>query len=405
MTKQKKLRADNTYIITTDSTDNPKLGAKILSNGRRESLFLDSYLGFTVDTSKTGRTYKRVINRRQFLKLYLFTSPQNAAERQHNKETLALAKKIRYEKSQQLLEVSEGYLLRKQCDINFLDFFAEYISHYQKKDRNVMRLALNRFCDFLQDKPECKHFTSGIKPRQLTKEMMLCFAKYLQSRSKGGGAKTIFQRFKTVINHAIEQDVLQKNPCQGVTIVVDNDLLRKDILSAEEIRKLIDTHYDGENAEVRRAFIFCLYCGLRFCDVRELTFANIDVSNQLLRFEQNKTKGHSANSGVVIHLNHNLFRLIGATETKEKNAPVFALPSYSTASLALKKWVTTAGISKHITWHCARHSFATKLVANGVDIRTVASLLGHSGLAHTSKYTHTVDRLKADAINSLDFGF
>jgi len=52
-------------------------------------------------------------------------------------------------------------------------------------------------------------------------------------------------------------------------------------------------------------------------------------------------------------------------------------------------------------FHCARHSFAVNILNNGANIKTVASLLGHSGLKHTEKYTRAVDKLKEDAINSL----
>lgn len=54
-----------------------------------------------------------------------------------------------------------------------------------------------------------------------------------------------------------------------------------------------------------------------------------------------------------------------------------------------------------ITFHCARHSFAVNILNNGANIKTVASLLGHSGLKHTEKYTRAVDSLKEAAINSL----
>jgi site-specific recombinase XerD len=68
---------------------------------------------------------------------------------------------------------------------------------------------------------------------------------------------------------------------------------------------------------------------------------------------------------------------------------------------ALNRWVKRAGINKHITWHCARHSFAVNILNNGANIKTVASLLGHSGLRHTEKYTRAVDSLKQQAIASL----
>ncbi len=67
----------------------------------------------------------------------------------------------------------------------------------------------------------------------------------------------------------------------------------------KKYKKLAACHYDNENPNVRRAFIFCLYCGLRFCDVkRPFTYKNVDYANRLLKFEQSKTKGHSASSGV-----------------------------------------------------------------------------------------------------------
>jgi putative integrase len=174
------------------------------------------------------------------------------------------------------------------------------------------------------------------------------------------------------------------------------------VLSQEEIQQLISTHYELENSNIRRAFILCLYCGLRFCDVKDLTFSNVDYSNKLLKFEQNKTKGHSANSSVVIPLNDGLLKLIGEPQQQDnRHELIFILPKYPTCSKALKRWVKRAGINKHISWHCARHSFAVNILNNGANIKTVSSLLGHSGLRHTEKYTRAVDSLKQEAINSL----
>lgn len=169
-------------------------------------------------------------------------------------------------------------------------------------------------------------------------------------------------------------------------------------MSIEEMQRLITTHYEGESTDIRRAFIFCMYSGLRWCDVKDLTFGNVDYSNRLLRFEQAKTKGHSSASGVVIPLNDGLLGLIGKGE---RDALIFPLPSHTMCLKALRHWTKRAGIDKHITWHCARHSFAVNILNNGANIKTVASLLGHSGLKHTEKYTRAVDSLKEAAINSL----
>ena len=88
------------------------------------------------------------------------------------------------------------------------------------------------------------------------------------------------------------------------------------------VQKLMACHYDNENPTVRQAFIFCLYCGLRFCNVKDLTFKNVDYANRLLKFEQSKAKGHSASSGVVIPLNDGLLSIIGEAPT-DKNCLIF----------------------------------------------------------------------------------
>lgn len=383
-------------------TDNPKLKQKVLSDGNY-SLYLDYYLGrVDVKDEETGEIKSKVQRKREFLHLTLLASPRTPIERQQNKETLNLAQKIRFEREQELKESLHGYRLKRDRDINFLDYFQAYIDGYTKKDIRMVQIALSRFRDFLKDTPEYSKFAYKIKPEQINKDMIEAFTEYLQSRSVGEGARSIYQRFKKVIKYAIEHDVMLKNPCNGIVIKIDENILRKDVLSQDEIQRLIATHYDNENSNIQRAFIFCLYCGLRFCDVKDLTFANVDYSNKLLKFEQNKTKGHSASSGVVIPLNDGLLRLIGEPASDQsKDSLIFPLPSYEMCLKAIKRWVKRAGINKHISWHCARHSFAVNILNNGANIKTVASLLGHSGLKHTEKYTRAIDSLKQDAINSL----
>ena len=383
-------------------TDNPKLKQKVLSDGNY-SLYLDYYLGrVDVKDEETGEVKSKVQRKREFLHLTLLASPRTPIERQQNKETLNLAQKIRFEREQELKESLHGYRLKRDRDINFLDYFQAYIDGYTKKDIRMVQIALSRFRNFLKDTPEYSKFAYKIKPEQINKDMIEAFTEYLQSRSVGEGARSIYQRFKKVIKYAIEHDVMLKNPCNGIVIKIDGNILRKDVLSQDEIQGLIATHYDNENPNIQRAFIFCLYCGLRFCDVKDLTFANVDYSNKLLKFEQNKTKGHSASSGVVIPLNDGLLRLIGEpTSDQSKDSLIFPLPSYEMCLKAIKRWIKRAGINKHISWHCARHSFAVNILNNGANIKTVASLLGHSGLKHTEKYTRAIDSLKQDAINSL----
>ena len=380
---------------------NPKLEKRTLSDGSI-SLYLNYYLGreetpvlddvtkepilYETGPMKGKPKYKVTHHRKkEYLDLYLLAHPRKPADKEKNRQTLALAEKIRFEKEQQFKESQTGYRIMQNKDVNFYDYFQSYIDNYTKKDIRMMQIALQRFRDFMKDNKTYNIYEHRIKPNQLTKDMMKDFVVYLESRSEGEGARSIYQRFKKVVTYAVEHGVMSNNPCNGVSIKVDGQILRKDVLSPSEIVQLINTHYRYENPQVRNAFIFCLYTGLRFCDVKDLTYGNVDYQNKMLKFEQNKTKGHSGSSGVIIPLNDGLFEL----------------PTYESCCKSVKRWVKRAGINKHISWHCARHSFATNILDNGANIVTVANLLGHSGLKHTEKYLRAIDDRKREAINSL----
>ena len=171
---------------------------------------------------------------------------------------------------------------------------------------------------------------------------------------------------------------------QGFGVQVDNQVLHKDVLSMDEIQALIQCHYENENPNVRCTFILCLYCGLRFCDVKDLTYKNVDDTNRLLKFKQNKTKEHSVHSGVIIPLNDGLLSLMGEAP-ESLNSSIFSLLLYESCNKSIKRWVKHAATNKHISWHCARHSFAVNILNNGANTQTITSLLGHSRLKHTEK--------------------
>ena len=225
---KKELTAGQCYIISKNREENPKLGAKLLSDGR-ESLFLDFYFGFTMVYSSTqDKMVPKKQKRRESLNLYLWHSPRTPQQRQENKETLALADKIRRNRANDLAEPEKKVELQiKKADVNFLAYVQEYIDSYSKADVRVIQMALNRFKNFLRDTPEYSTFAGFIKPNQIDCDMIEAFTEYLQHTSTGEGAKTIYQRFKKVIRYAVANDVMRKNPCinkqgQNITIKVDD---------------------------------------------------------------------------------------------------------------------------------------------------------------------------------------
>lgn len=391
----------------------------VLKDGRI-SLYLEYYLGrsetpeldadgnqvYYTDGAMAGKPKYKVkhVRKKENLNLYLYANPKDQRERMQNRNTLAFAEKTRFEREQRFLEDREGYKFRRDTNVNFLDFFQKFINESRNAPShlNGSKVALNRFKSFLAETPKYLAYSTYIRPDQLTPEMMREFADYVNARGYGQGPLTIFNRFKRVVKLAFEQELMRKNPCDGIVIKFDKMAINKEFLTLEEIEKLVATHYLQENSIIQRAFLLTLFAGIRYCDVSRLTYRNVDYSTRTLRFEQKKTRGRSNHSHVVIPLSDALIELIGyLPDNATPDTLIFDLPTYIACNNALGTWVKHAGIKKHITWHCGRHSFAVNTLSAGANIKTVSSLLGHSTLSMTERYLHVIDSQKEDAINSL----
>ncbi|MFP4555559.1 MAG: tyrosine-type recombinase/integrase [Bacteroidales bacterium] len=353
-----------------------KLREKTNKNGTK-SLFLDIIAN--------GKRYKEYLG--ITLKL-----PRTPEERQVYKESKELAETIRAKKQLELQAGEHGITPKYKGKVDFVEYFTRYVENYPHKDYRRMKGALVWFERFM-----AAQNIKAITAKQLNENHCKGFMEYLKTYLKGETPYNYFSKFRMVVRQAIKDKLIVENPTENVKAVRDGGL-KKETLSLKEIETLAKAHCP--NTEVKRAFLFSLYSGLRWVDVKELTYSNIDFTNGSLSFVQSKTKNTSRNSRVIMALSPMLVRLIG--EPKERKAKIFALPSHTGALKSLKKWVENAGITKNITWHCARHSFAVNLLSESkADVKTVASLLGHSGLKHIEVYTRAIDEKKAQAINSL----
>lgn len=360
-----KTKRSNTKIVT--------LREKVLSNGMI-SLYLDTF-----------RNGKRQY---EFLKIYLHSKPKNREEREKNQENLLLAEKIRNSRESELLHSENGMISPSKRKIDFIVFLDEYYKQYTKKDIRMIKNTSDRFKDFIGKK--------AITPSEITPELMTQYKDYLIEHYKGDTPSSYYKRFKKILTYATKQGVFTKNPASEITCS-ESKGLKKSILSVDEIISLSKT--ECGNPEIKRAFLFCLNTGIRFCDVIRIKYSNVDYGYKLLSFEQIKETGRSSASFQTIDLNENAIALIGSAKSQKDF--VFNLPSQSSCLKTLKTWTKKAGIQKNITWHSSRHSFATNLLISNTDIKTVSSLLGHSKLEHTQKYTHVVSELKKRAVNSL----
>ena len=157
--EQEKSRGKNSNLI---EEGNPRLLKRAVKSGAAYTLYLEY---------NYGKGHRRV----EALPLRLMLSTKTAIDNQRNKDTLELAKRIRYERSQEFLQQREGYRLKKDLSVNFLSFYEAYIKNYSKKDIRVIEMALRDFKKYLADK--YPYLSQRIEPYQMTKPMMENYAK------------------------------------------------------------------------------------------------------------------------------------------------------------------------------------------------------------------------------------
>lgn len=157
-------------------------------------------------------------------------------------------------------------------------------------------------------------------------------------------------------------------------------------------------HTPFYNILLRKAFLFSCFCGLRHCDIIALRWEDIrydENGNALLSIIQKKTK-----EAISLPLCSEAIKHLPDRGNAPETEKVFAgLVSLGRSNVILHKWVEQAGISKHVTFHTARHTHATMMLTLGVDLYTVSKLLGHTNIQTTQIYAKLVDESKKKAID------
>ena len=277
----------------------------------------------------------------------------------------------------------------KGSDRDLLEIFSGYIDSYTKADLRILKASYNHLLEYSK--------ANTLPLSGINKNFCKGFLDYLYQKFRGNTPSLYFKKFKNILNFCIDEGYIEKNPALSIH-PTQRYALTKEILTPSEIEKLALT--PCSNPQIKRAFLFSCHSGLRWCDIKQLKYENIDYSRNLLRITQQKVSSHSSSAVLFLNLNNSAMRIIGS-QTSDKKGLIFTLPSHARALRIIKDWTQTAGINKHISFHCARHTFITMLSDNGAGIKTAASLAGHSSTRHTEKYIHVVDRQKQKAVDNL----
>ena len=273
--------------------------------------------------------------------------------------------------------------------VDFVAYCESYSDKYKKNDSRMINATIKQFKKFMETNK-----IKSLQGKDINENLVYQYKEYLLNDSglSGESPNSYLRRFKKILKQAQRDKVVNGEPGKDITIKLKKTF-KKDVLTIEELQKLKAT--PCKNDIIKRAFLFSTMTGLRFVDVKNLLWKNID--NGIMKIVQEKTEIENS-----INLNKTALDLIGDGANEKKESKIFNLPSFEYCMRILKKWKTDAGINKHITWHVARHSFGTNLLIAGTDVKTTAGLLGHTDLHHVNRYLRVVEKLKEEATNKLE---
>lgn len=203
---------------------------------------------------------------------------------------------------------------------------------------------------------------------------------------------TYLEIFTACLNLAVRNGIIPLNPMYKIDA---SDYPQpgkgsREYLSFEEIKMLFAEPCQNDN--VKRAFLFACFCGLRYSDIEALTWQNIFIENgqTFAKIIVKKTR-----QPLKLPLSDEAVKWLPAKDGDR----VFKLPHVTTVAEMVKAWAKKAGIQKKVTFHVSRHTFATMMLTVGADLYTISKLLGHSNITTTQIYAKIVDAKKAEAVN------
>lgn len=364
-----------------------------LRQRQRPSGIINLYLDIYIDGK---RSYEN-------LKLYLVPE-KTRADKEKNKDTLKLADAIRAKRVVELQNGQYGFDSAYKTGTRFFDY---YNALCEKRHRNPASLGnWGNWWGALQ------HLKRYAKPditfKDITPQWIQGFKDYLDTTARvrdkrkhsfttedlrplsQNTKQSYFNKLRACINQAYEDRITPHNPLRGIEGFKAEERERV-YLTLDEVRAMAAA--ECKYPVLERAFMFSCLTGLRKSDIEKMRWREVRKQGDFTRivFKQKKTGGQE-----YIDINPQAVEYLG--ERRGEDDLVFTNFSYSSYYLVeLKMWAVRAGITKDITFHSGRHTFAVLMLDLGADIYTVQKLLGHREIHTTQIYAKVMDKKKQEA--------
>ncbi|MDE5882902.1 MAG: site-specific integrase [Muribaculaceae bacterium] len=295
--------------------------------------------------------------------------------------------------------------LVEKSNSNFIDYVKKITVERHRNSSSSILINWKRMAELLKIFSKDGNIPFG----RIDTKLINDFRNFLLTAPQGGGksgtlsqnsAATYFSIFKAALKQAFVDGYISVDLAAKAKGIAEKES-RREFLTIDELNILAKTPCD--NPIIKRAALFAALTGLRHSDIKKLKWENVQqIGNQYrLNFTQQKTKGVE-----YMPISEQAYKLCG--ERGDNDRFIFEdLPDPSWISRPLKRWIESAGITRRISFHCFRHTFATLQIAGGTDLYTVSKMLGHTNVRTTQIYAKVMDKQKDEAANviNLDMTF
>ena len=306
----------------------------------------------------------------------------------------------------------------------FIKLFLEYSgASHRPNTTDRYRAVINHFLEFLKEYPDIT-FISEVNSEQIDRYKIYRKNSLVNGNGqpvespdaatertrKGARAHTInfeLDTLRLIFNQAIKWGYIKENPTKWAKRLKVDDAKPPRFLTIEECRKLLDAC----PADLYPIYFTFLNTGMRRSELENLQWKDVDLKRRriLIRFKENWQPKSGERD---IPINENLYELLKSLSDKlSKKSPddyVFSIKNSSHSRNWMRdrliKIAIKAGINGLTKLHTLRHTFASHLVMNGVDLPTVKKLLGHSDIQTTMIYAHLAPDHLEKAVDKLNYG-
>lgn len=347
------------------------------------SFYLDYYPG-----CRDKETMKVI--RHEALGIYIYARPKNERERKFNEAMTEKAEAIRCRRYEALVNERYDFLDKERLKGDFLAYFRRLLPKHDKKRDFVYQ----HFCNYVQGKCTFaeidRELCNGFREYLLNAKQL----KHPNRRVSQNSAAGYWSTFRGLLNLLHRDKYITENINDYLEKIETTDVL-KETLSQEEVFRLVDTPCRRPIAKT--AALFSCLTSLRLSDVLKLRWDEIvdyPAGGKCVHTITQKTKTED-----IIPVGHEALALIGYHP--DNKGLVFEGMKRCWAYLPLKQWVADAGITKHISFHNFRYTYATLQHAAGTGMRTIQSNMGHRSITTTQHYTKLVDKSKLEAADRI----